>query len=119
MNAEDLKRRTKRFALDIINLATSLPKNQVCDVLGYQLLKAGTSVGANYRAACRGRSKADFANKVGISEEEGDESGYWLELLTESGQARPETTRVLIQEANELTAIMSASRMTALAGIRR
>ncbi len=119
MNAEALKRRTKRFALDIIAHVATLPKNEVCRVIGYQLLKCGTSVGANYRSACRARSRADFVNKMGICEEEGDESGYWLEILVESGQTPSEVARPLIQEASELTAIMSSSRITARAGLNR
>lgn len=119
MNADDLKRRTKRFALEIIAFVQSLPPNQVCLIIGKQLLRAGTGVGANYRAACRARSKADFVNKLGICEEEADETVYWIELLVESGSVNPEQIASLLREANELTAIMSASRMTARAGLSR
>ena len=119
MNADELKRRTKRFALGVIAFVQSLPPNQVCLIIGKQLLRAGTSVGANYRAACRARSQADFVNKLGICEEEADEVIYWLELLVESSSMRFERIGVLLKEANELTAIMSSSRMTARAGLKR
>jgi len=81
MNAEELKQRTKRFGLEVIKLVESLPKTRTADVIGRQLLRAGTSVGANYRAAYRGCSKPDFMSKAGIVIEEADESIYWIELL--------------------------------------
>src|SRR5436190_496948 len=84
---DDLKKRTKKFALDIIALVQDLPEDWVTSVLGRQLLRAGTSVGANYRAACRAKSPADFISKMGTVEEEADESGYWLELIVEAGLA--------------------------------
>ena len=86
MNNENLKSRTKQFALRIIKLVESLPSDQVGRVLGNQLLRAGTSVGANYRAACRSKSAADFISKMGTVEEEADESGYRMELLVDSGK---------------------------------
>ncbi len=86
----DIQHRTKQFALRIIRLVEGLPKNKVTDVIGRQLLKSGTSVGANYRAACRAKSKADFIYKLGIVEEEADESLFWLELLVESKVKRNE-----------------------------
>ena len=112
MDEEELKRRTKRFALQVMALVESLPKTLVGRAIGNQLVRCGTSVGANYRAACRGRSKAEFAAKLGTVEEEADESGYWMELiiegkLLEEGQVVP-----LLQEANEIAAIMAASRKT-------
>lgn len=85
MNQNYLKERTKRFALEIIRLVEKLPKGRTSDILGKQLLAAGTSVGANYRAACRARSSADFVSKMGIVEEEADESIYWMELLIDCG----------------------------------
>ncbi len=85
MNSEKLKKRTKAFALRVIRLVESLPKGKTADVLGRQLLRCGTSVGANYRSACRARSTADFISMMGIVEEEADESIYWMELLIESG----------------------------------
>lgn len=105
--------RTKSFTLDVIRLTQSLPKDKVSDVLGKQLLRAGTSVGANYRAACRGRSRADFISKLGIVEEEADEVIYWLELLEESGLLRSAITAKLKKEANELLSIIVASIKTA------
>ena len=87
MNYDDLKRRTKRFGLDVIKLVESLPKDQTCKILSNQLLRSGTSVGANYRAACRAKSSADFISKLGTVEEEADESGYWLEMLVDARKA--------------------------------
>ncbi|MBI1938758.1 MAG: four helix bundle protein [Ignavibacteriales bacterium] len=105
---QDLKSRTKKFALDIIKFVLSLPKNPVCNTLGNQLLRAGTSVGANYRAASRAKSKADFNYKIKVVEEESDESIYWLELIIESGLADSNSSVVLLKEADELTAIFSS-----------
>jgi four helix bundle protein len=113
MNNPDLKQRTKRFALDIIRFCEGLPKDETSRVLGRQLLRSGTSVGANYRAAKRAKSNADFINKMAIVEEETDECGYWLELLTESGKVFAEKTESLSREANELVAIAVASINTA------
>jgi four helix bundle protein len=113
MNYENLKRRTKRFALDIIGLTETLPKDQTCRILAGQLLGCGTSVGANYRTACRANSTADFISKFGTVEEEADESGYWLELMVDAGKLNPKLARVLIQEASELTAIAVSSINTA------
>ena len=85
MDKKELAKRTKLFALEIIKLVQSLPKNKVCDVIGYQIMKSGTSIGANYREAIRGVSKRDFICKIGIVEKEASETLYWLELLQESG----------------------------------
>jgi len=113
MSNEDLKVRTKQFALRIINLVESLPHDMTSNVLGKQLLRSGTSVGANYRAACRSKSTPDFISKMGTVEEEVDESGYWMELLTDSGKIKLAKVSALLQEANELTAIAVASINTA------
>ena len=113
MDKEDLKKRTKKFALDIIKLIEDFPKTKTGDVIGRQLLRSATSVGANYRAACRARSQADFISKLGIVEEEADESLFWLELTLESGLISEDKTAALISEADELTAIFTASRKTA------
>ena len=113
MIEEDLKMRTKQFALRVIGLVNSLPRSQTGKVLGNQLLRSGTSVGANYRAACRGRSTADFISKLGVVAEEADESLYWMELISESGLVVQNKLINLIQEANELTAIFTASILTA------
>jgi four helix bundle protein len=109
----DLKQRTKRFALGIIMFFESLPKDETSRVLGRQLLRSGTSVGANYRSAKRAKSNADFINKMTIVEEEADECGYWLELLTESEKITSLKTEALHREANELVAIAIASINTA------
>jgi four helix bundle protein len=84
MNSDELKARTKAFALAIISMATKLPKTDVGRVISYQIIKSSTSVGANYRAACRGKSKADFIYKINMVEEEADETLYWLELINEA-----------------------------------
>ena len=113
MNENEMKQRTKRFALDIIRLVAELPKSTEGRIVAGQLVRCATSVGANYRAACRAKSKADFISKLGIVEEEADESCYWLEIITE-GELLPEgTVRDLLNEANEITAIIVASRKTA------
>ncbi|MBI5385831.1 MAG: four helix bundle protein [Verrucomicrobia bacterium] len=109
----DLKHRTKRFGLDVIKFFEALPKDETCRVLGRQLLRAGTSVGANYRAACRAKSNADFIHKMGTVEEEADECGYWLEMLVESAKVAPTKTDLLLREADELVAIAVASINTA------
>jgi four helix bundle protein len=109
MSNENLKSRTKRFALDVIKLVERLPMSQTGRILSNQLLRAGTSVGANYRAACRAKSTADFISKMGTIEEEADESGYWLELLVDSGKLKLTEASGLIKEAGELTAITVAS----------
>ncbi|MBI4690571.1 MAG: four helix bundle protein [Nitrospirae bacterium] len=114
----DLKQRTKKFALDIIKLVESLPKTPISQILGKQLLRAGTSVGANYRAACRARSSADFIAKMGIVEEEADESIYWMELLCESGIVPQNMIDPLKGEASELLAITVSSIRTARKGSR-
>lgn len=112
--ASDLKERTKRFALDVIAFIEALPRDdETARILGRQLLRAGTSVGGNYRSAKRARSNADFIAKMGLVEEEADESGYWLELLTESRKVAPTDSAALLQESCELVAIAIASINTA------
>lgn len=113
MSNENLKQRTKQFALRVIKLVESLPSDQTCRVIGRQLLRSGTSVGANYRAASRSKSTADFISKMGTVEEEADESGYWMELLTEAGKVKSTKLSALMQEAGELTAIAVSSINTA------
>lgn len=118
MQKEELKFRTKQFALRVIKLVEALPKNKIGDVLGKQLLgkqllRSATSVAANYRAACRARSKADFISKIAIVEEEADESLFWLELIAESGLMNAERLKELTKEASELTAIFTATGKTA------
>jgi four helix bundle protein len=111
----DLRRRTKAFALRVIRLTDALPRARAADVIGRQLLRSGTSVAANYRSACSARSRADFLSKMGIVEEEADESQFWLELLGESGLVAPDSVAPLLAEANELTRTAAASRKTARA----
>jgi four helix bundle protein len=113
MKHQNLKERTKRFALNVIKLTETLPQDPTSRVLGRQLLRCGTSVGANYRAVCRAKSTADFIAKFGTVEEEADESGYWLDLLVAAGKLDPEPADPLLQEANELTAIAVSSICTA------
>ncbi|MBU1262366.1 four helix bundle protein [bacterium] len=113
MNQEELRTRTKIFALRIIKLATALPKRMEADIIGRQILKSGTSVGANYREATRARSKADFISKIGIVEQEIDETLYWLELLAESKIIDPIKIEDLIVETKELLAIFVSSGKTA------
>ena len=118
MNEEDLKRRTKRFGLGVIRLVESLPNAPTARTIGNQLLRSGMSVGANYRAACRGKSKADFIAKAGISLEEADECLYWMEMLQEANIVSIEKLKDLMKEANELVAIFTASIKTAKAHLR-
>ncbi len=113
MNAEDFKKRTKAFALRVIRLVESLPNTRPSRMIGNQLLRSGTSVGANYRAACRARSRAEFVSKIGIVEEECDESVYWMELLVESGQMKLPRLSGLMTEGNELLSLVVASSRTA------
>jgi four helix bundle protein len=113
MDADDLKSRTKRFALRILKLVAALPNNLPGRTVGGQLVRAGSSVASNYRAACRGRSRAEFIAKLGIVEEEADESAFWLELIIEASLLRATVVQPLLDEANELTRIMASSRITA------
>ena len=113
MNQEEMKQRTKLFALGIIQLVESLPKERTTRVLGGQLLRSGSSVGSNYRSACRAKSIADFISKMGIVEEEADESLYWMELLIEAGIEVNMKMEALMKEAGELLAITVASIKTA------
>jgi four helix bundle protein len=113
MDEIELKRRTKEFALRAIKLAESLPETRTGRIVASQLIRCGTSVGANYRAACRARSKADFISKLGIVEEEADESAFWMEIIVEGGLMKPQLVRLLLDEANALVRIMTSSRITA------
>src|SRR5262245_41075904 len=113
MTEDDLKKRTKQFALRILKLVAALPRTIAGKTIGGQLARSGTSVAANYRAACRGRSKADFISKLGIVEEEADESALCLELIIESGLMKKPLVEPLLSEANELVAIMTSSRKSA------
>jgi four helix bundle protein len=112
MNEDGLKQRTKQFALRVIRLSEALPDNVTGAVISRQVVRCGTAVGANYRAACRARSKAEFASKLAYVEEEADETAYWLELIIEAGLLKRELIEDLLKEADELTAIMVSSRKT-------
>ncbi|MDR6940747.1 four helix bundle protein [Mucilaginibacter pocheonensis] len=113
MDKAELKQRTKKFAIDIIRFIEELPHKHSLDILSRQLLRSSTSIGANYRSACRGKSTADFINKIIIVEEEADESVYWLELMEESGLVVSANLTQLKREANEFTAIFTAIGKTA------
>ena len=117
MNEVELKQRTKQFALRVMKLVGALPENSVGRPIGNQLIRSGTAIGANYRAACRGRSKAEFVAKLGIVVEEADESAYGLELIIEGELLTKPLVEPLLKEANELTAIMVASRKSAMSSI--
>jgi four helix bundle protein len=113
VNRETLKERTKQFALRIIRLVETLPKTVTGRAIGNQLVRSGTSVGANYRAACRGRSKAEFTSKLNVVMEEADESAFWLEIIIEARLLSEEKAEPLLTEATELTAIFAKSCYTA------
>jgi four helix bundle protein len=108
-----MKLRTKDFALRILRLYHPLPRTEAARILGTQLLRSGTSIGANYRSACRGRSRAEFVVKLGIVLEEADETAFWLELLQEENFFKVEKLRELLKEANELVSIFVSSVRTA------
>ena len=113
MTPEELKKRTKEFALRCIQLADALPKTRVGNIIAAQLIRSATSVGANYRAACRARSVPDFISKMGITLEETDESVYWMEVIIESGMQSENRVSALMKEGNELVSIFVASLNTA------
>lgn len=119
MTEQELKQRTKAFALRVLKLVDSLPESRSARILAAQLGRSGTSVGANYRAACRSRSTAEMISKISIVEEEADESGFWMELIVEHGLLAERALLPLQTEANELTAIMVASRKTLLSRNRK
>ncbi len=110
MTAEELKTRTKLFAIRNINLYRNLPKTEEAKIIGRQLLRSATSVGANYRAACRARSNDEFYSKISIVVEEADETMFWHELLLEAGIIKAEKLEGLMKEANEIIAIMVSTR---------
>jgi four helix bundle protein len=111
LNAQELQLRTKKFSLQIIQVFKALPKSTEAQILGKQLLRSATSVAANYRAACRARSKAEFIAKLCIVVEEADEVLFWLELINESGVCQ--INDLIFKEAKEILFIMSASRKSA------
>jgi len=111
-SADEFKKRTKAFAVRVMNLVDALPMQTSAQVIGKQLFRVASSVAANHRAACRGRSKAEFAAKLGIVEEEADECGFWLEMLIESGLMPGAKLKPLCDEAHEITAMIVASIRT-------
>ncbi len=113
MDESELKQRTKVFGLRIFKLVDALPKNLQGRAIGNQLVRSGTSVGANYRAACRARSRAEFISRLGVVEEEADESAYWMEMIIEAELVKPTLVKSLLAEANEIVAIITASRISA------
>ncbi|GCL42515.1 four helix bundle protein [Anabaena sp. FACHB-1250] len=114
MNEQQFKTRTKQLALRVIRLVESLPTTKTADVIGKQVLRSATSVGANYRSACRAKSTADLIAKLSIVEEEVDETLYWLELLIESRLITGEKLNNLMQETSEILAMTVASIKTLL-----
>ena len=118
MTTDELKARTKRFALRVMTLVDVLPNTVIGRVIANQIMRSATSVGANYRGACRARSRAEFISKIGVVEEEADETAFWLELIIDSKIRRIKQITPLLEEANELAAIMAASRKSAIANRR-
>jgi four helix bundle protein len=110
--AEAFKKRTKKFVVDNIKLFRTLPKTEEAKIIGRQLLRSSSSVGANYRAVCRARSQAEFHSKLSTVVEEADESAFWMEVLIEAEVVNENALSLLLKEANEILKITSASRKT-------
>jgi four helix bundle protein len=113
MDSAELKARTKPFAINVVGFVEGLNRNTTVDVLGKQLIRSATSVAANYRSACRSRSKAEFASKIGIVEEEADETLFWLEMLIGCKKSTSEAVKPMMDEAEQLLRIFAASHITA------
>ena len=113
MTERELKIRIRKFAVDVLNFVDSLPNRKSAHIIGNQLGRSASSVASNYRAACRGRSHAEFIAKIGIVEEEADESTFWLDIIPETKNATEEAVTPLLNESRELTAIFTASSKTA------
>jgi four helix bundle protein len=113
VNKEELQQRTKRFAIEIVGFVATFPRKKESDIIGHQLIRSGTSIGANYRSACRAQSRAHFISKMSIVLEESDESQYWLELADVFKWGNSEKRKNLLNEAKELTAIFTSSIKTA------
>jgi four helix bundle protein len=113
MNADEFKTRTKKYAVRVIRMVDALPPSRSTNALANQLVRSGTSVGANYRAACRAKSRADFISKMRNVEEEADETLYWLEVLIEAGKVKASRVADLMREGNEILAMVCASLNTA------
>src|SRR5882724_4533673 len=114
MDKRELQNRTKQFALRVLNLIDALPRTAGGRAISSQLVRAATSVGANYRSACRARSRAEFAAKLGVAVEEADESLYWLELARDANLLPENKLSLLLKEADELTAILASGRKSAV-----
>jgi four helix bundle protein len=110
--AQELRNRTKSFALRVVRLFRALPRSGEAQVMGKQLLRSGTSVAANYRAACRSRSRPEFLSRLSVVLEEADESCLWIELLIDSGTLKKEKAELLLKEGKQLTAIFTAATGT-------
>ncbi len=119
MDKVELQQRTRAFVLRVLHMCAKLPPTDLARIISKQVMRSATSVGANYRAACRARSKADFLSKINIVEEESDETHGWLELLVDSGLVPATRMEDLLREANELTAIFAASGRTTRMNLRR
>jgi four helix bundle protein len=119
MTPEELKKRTKAFALRCMTLADALPRTRSGNIVAAQLIRSATSVGANYRATCRARSDADFVSKLGITLEEADESVYWMEIIVESKMQSENRVAALLKEGNELISIFVASLNTSQKRLRK
>lgn len=117
MNREEMKERTKVYANRVVKLCGALPRNWIAQTIGQQLLRSGTSVGANYRSVCRAKSKSDFINKLRIVEEECDESIFWMELLVDNHLIKAARLADLMREGNEILAIVVSSAKTARSSI--
>ncbi len=119
MTPEEMKQRTKAFGLRTIRLVSAMPRSRACDVIGRQLLRAATSVGANYRAACRSRSDGDFLARLGIVEEEADEALYWMEILAEASLVQADRLKDLAREGGEILSIVVAPIRTVKTRVRK
>jgi four helix bundle protein len=115
MTGDELKKRTMQYALRCVKFAESLPRGTAADTVSRQLIRSSTSVAANYRAACCGRSKAEFTAKLGIVEEETDETLFWIEFAVEAGLTKTSLIEDLVREGREILFIIIASRKTAKA----
>jgi four helix bundle protein len=113
MTTEEMRERTKQFTLRVMKVVSALPDNTQGRIISHQLMKSGSSVGANYRAVCRARTRRDFINKLGVVIEEADESAFWLEVTGEGNVLDPRQLAPLLQEANEIVAILTAALKTA------
>lgn len=113
MNEKELKLRTRKFAVDVLKFIDELPNRKSATIIGNQLGRSASSTAANYRAACRARSKAEFIAKIGVVEEEADETTFWLDIITDTKNSSTDLVAPLLQEVRELTAIFTATHKTA------